>query len=46
MLTVVGQEVDDALDEEVARIERDIDRSFEDVEQSVRDELDRRLPAL
>ena len=45
MFTVVGDEVDRQLDEQVDRVERDLDRSFEDVRQSVRDELDRRLPA-
>ena len=44
MLTVVGDEVDEQLDSEVDRVERDLDRSFEDVRRSVREELDRRLP--
>jgi hypothetical protein len=45
MLTVFGDELDRTLDEQVGSVERDLDRSFEDVQQSVRDELDRRLPA-
>ena len=40
MLTVVGEELDEQLDSEVDRVERDLDRSFE----GVREELDRRLP--
>jgi len=45
MLTVFGDELDRTLDEQVGGVERDLDRSFEDVQQSVREELDRRLPA-
>lgn len=45
MLTVAGDELDSRLDEEVSRVERDLDTSFDDVERSVREELDRRLPA-
>ena len=44
MLTVVGEEVDEQLDSEVDRVERDLDRSFEGVQDAVREELDRRLP--
>ena len=44
MLTVFGDEVDEQLDSEVDRVERELDRSFEDVRRSVREELDRRLP--
>jgi RNA polymerase subunit RPABC4/transcription elongation factor Spt4 len=44
MLTVFGEEVDEQLDSEVDRVERELDRSFEDVRRSVREELDRRLP--
>jgi RNA polymerase subunit RPABC4/transcription elongation factor Spt4 len=43
--TVAGDELDERLDDEVTRVERDIDRSFVDVERAVREELDRRLPA-
>jgi RNA polymerase subunit RPABC4/transcription elongation factor Spt4 len=42
--TVAADELDERIDDEVTRVERDIDRSFEDVQRSVREELDRRLP--
>jgi RNA polymerase subunit RPABC4/transcription elongation factor Spt4 len=42
--TVAADEFDERLDDEVTRVERDIDRSVEDVQQGVREELDRRLP--
>jgi RNA polymerase subunit RPABC4/transcription elongation factor Spt4 len=45
MLTLAGDELDSRLDEEVSRVERDLDTSFDDVRRSVRQELDRRLPA-
>jgi RNA polymerase subunit RPABC4/transcription elongation factor Spt4 len=45
MLTVFGDELDSTVDRRVDRVERDLDASFEEVERSVRDELDRRLPA-
>jgi RNA polymerase subunit RPABC4/transcription elongation factor Spt4 len=44
MLMLAGDELDTRLDEEVSRVERDLDTSFDDVRQSVRQELDRRLP--
>jgi hypothetical protein len=44
MGTVAADELDERLDDEVTRVERDLDRSFEDVRRSVRQELDRRLP--
>jgi len=44
MFTVVADAVDTQLDQEVDRVERDLDRSFEDVQRAVREELDRRLP--
>ena len=44
MLTLVGDELDSQLDTQVDRVERDLDRSFDDVERGVREELDRRLP--
>ena len=44
MLTLAGDELDTRLDEEVSRVERDLDTSFDDVRQSVRQDLDRRLP--
>jgi RNA polymerase subunit RPABC4/transcription elongation factor Spt4 len=40
MLTVAG----DGLDRRVDTVQRDLDRSFDDVQRSVREELDRRLP--
>jgi hypothetical protein len=43
--TRAGDELDTRLDREVSRVQRDLDRSFDDVRQSVREELDRRLPA-
>ena len=44
MLTVFGDELDSQLESEVDSVQRDLDRSFEDVRRSVREELDRRLP--
>jgi RNA polymerase subunit RPABC4/transcription elongation factor Spt4 len=44
MLVVAGDELDSRLDDEVSRVERDLDTSFDDVQRSVRQELDRRLP--
>jgi hypothetical protein len=44
MLTVLGDELDATLDEQVADVQRDLDESFDDVERSFRAELDRRLP--
>jgi len=43
--SVAGDELDTRLDREVDRVERNHDRSFDDVQLSVREELDRRLPA-
>jgi RNA polymerase subunit RPABC4/transcription elongation factor Spt4 len=43
--TIAADELDERLDDEVTRVERDIDRSFADVERAIREELDRRLPA-
>jgi hypothetical protein len=42
--SVAGDELDTRLDREVDRVERNLDRSFDDVRLSVREELDRRLP--
>ena len=42
--TVAADELDERIDDEVTRVQRDVDRSFEDVQRSVREELDRRLP--
>jgi len=44
LLIRTGDELDSTLDSEVDRVQRDLDRSFEDVRQSVREELDARLP--
>ena|SRR5215212_11807280 len=45
MFVIAGREQDRMLDDEVERVQRDLDSSFDEVEQSVREELDRRLPA-
>jgi RNA polymerase subunit RPABC4/transcription elongation factor Spt4 len=45
MLLAAGEEVDRKLDDEVSRVEGDLDRSFDEVQKAVREELDRRLPA-
>ena len=45
LLVAAGNEADSKLDREVDRVERNLDRSFDDVQLSVREELDRRLPA-
>jgi RNA polymerase subunit RPABC4/transcription elongation factor Spt4 len=45
MLVVAGEEVDRKLDDEVSRVEQNLDASFDDVERLVREELDRRLPS-
>ncbi|MBA3406675.1 MAG: hypothetical protein H0U06_01225 [Solirubrobacterales bacterium] len=44
MLTVVGDELDSALDARVSDVQRDLDDSFDDVRRAVREELDQRLP--
>lgn len=44
MLTVVGDELDSALDARVSDVQRDLDDSFDDVRRAVREELERRLP--
>ena len=44
MFVIAGREVDRKLDDEVSRVERELDTSFEQVEDAVRRELDRRLP--
>ena len=44
LLLRTGDELDAALDEEVTRVERDLDRNFEAIEQSVSEEVDARLP--
>ena len=42
--TIAADAFDERIDDEVGQVERDIDRSFLDVQRSVREELDRRLP--
>ena len=44
MFRYAGQRADEKLDDEVARVEREIDTWFERVEEAVRRELERRLP--
>jgi hypothetical protein len=44
LLIRTGDELDSTLDSEVDRVQRDLDRSFEDVRRSMREDLDRRLP--
>jgi RNA polymerase subunit RPABC4/transcription elongation factor Spt4 len=45
MLDVFGDELDSTLDEQVSGVQRDLDSSFDEVRRSVREELDRCLPA-
>ena len=44
MFVVAGREVDEQLDREVQRVERELERNFDGIEDNVREELDRRLP--
>jgi hypothetical protein len=44
MFVVAGREVDDQLDREVQRVERELERNFDGIQREVREELDRRLP--
>jgi hypothetical protein len=44
MLVAFGTEMEDTLDSEVQRVERELERNFDGIEDSVREELDRRLP--
>ena len=44
MLIVAGREAEDHLDREIQRVERELERNLDGLEQDVRDELDRRLP--
>jgi predicted PurR-regulated permease PerM len=44
MLVAFGNELDDQLDREVQRVERELDRNFDGIQRDVREELDRRLP--
>jgi hypothetical protein len=45
MLTSFGDELDTRLNDQVERVQRDIDGQFEGVQRDIRSELDRRLPA-
>jgi hypothetical protein len=44
MLVAFGTEMEDQLDREVHRVERELDRNFDGIQRDVREELDRRLP--
>ena len=44
MFVVAGREIDEQLDREVQRVERELERNFDGIEDNVREELDRRLP--
>jgi hypothetical protein len=44
LAVVAGEEVDNRIDREVTRFERDLDTSFDQVRREVRRELDARLP--
>jgi hypothetical protein len=44
MLLAAGREVDEQLDREVQRVERELERNFDGIQRDVREELDRRLP--
>jgi hypothetical protein len=44
MFVVAGSEVDEQLDREVQRVERELERNFDGIQRDVREELDRRLP--
>jgi sensor domain CHASE-containing protein len=44
MLVAAGNEADSKLDREVNRVERNLEQQFDDIQGSVREELDRRLP--
>jgi hypothetical protein len=44
MFVVAGRELEDTLDREVERVEREMERNFDGIQDDVREELDRRLP--
>ena len=44
MLVIAGEELDERLDREVSRVEREMERNFDGIQRDVREELDRRLP--
>ena len=44
MFLAAGREVEEQLDREVKRVERELERNFDGIQRDVREELDRRLP--
>ena len=44
MLVAFGTEMEDQLDREVTRVERELESNFDGIQRDVREELDRRLP--
>ena len=44
MLVAFGTEMEDQLDREVTRVERELESEFDGIQEDVREELDRRLP--
>ena len=44
MLVAFGTEMEDQLDREVQRVERELESNFDGIQRDVREELDRRLP--
>ena len=44
MLVAAGNEADHKLDREVDRVERNLNDQFDQIQDNVREELDRRLP--
>ena len=44
MFVIAGRELEDTLDREVQRVEREMERNLDDIQLEVREELDRRLP--
>jgi sensor domain CHASE-containing protein len=44
MLVAAGNEADRKLDREVNRVERNLNGQFDQIQDNVREELDRRLP--
>jgi hypothetical protein len=45
MLVSFGNELEEQLDREVERVEREFERNLDGIRRDVRDELDRRLPS-
>jgi hypothetical protein len=44
LLVAFGNEMDEQLDREVTRVERELESNFDGIQEDVREELDRRLP--